>query len=135
MHAFAQTFFTALQDNSLELVEPLLADNVIEVIPLAADGGQAPWNVFEGKQAVMGYLASIVTNFSQVRLEDLAVYADEEAGVVFAEGRGDLVHAATGKPYRNRYVFKFQIADGKIHRIDEYANPVTFAKLIGAPIG
>jgi hypothetical protein len=33
------------------------------------------------------------------------------------------------------YVFRLAIADGKITRVDGYANPVTFAKLAGLPIG
>jgi hypothetical protein len=33
------------------------------------------------------------------------------------------------------YVFRFAIADGKIQRADEYANPVTFARLAGIPLG
>lgn len=35
----------------------------------------------------------------------------------------------------NVYVFRFEIQDGRIHRVDEYANPVTYALLAGLPIG
>jgi hypothetical protein len=32
-------------------------------------------------------------------------------------------------------VFRFAVDGGKIQRVDEYANPVTFAKLADLPIG
>jgi hypothetical protein len=39
------------------------------------------------------------------------------------------------RPYPNVHVFRFEIEDGLIRRVDEYANPVTFARRSGLPIG
>jgi ketosteroid isomerase-like protein len=39
------------------------------------------------------------------------------------------------RPYNNVYVFKFVVHNGKITHVYEYANPVTYAKLTGLPIG
>ncbi|MFG1926876.1 nuclear transport factor 2 family protein [Cryptosporangium sp. NPDC048952] len=132
MRSIAETYFEALQTKSLELVEPLLADDVVEAVRMSLDGSLEPWDVFDGKQAVLGYMTSIITTFSTVRMTGMTFYADERAGVVFAEGRGELVNAQTGEPYRNIYVFKFVIVDGKIGRIDAYGNPVAYAKAVGA---
>jgi ketosteroid isomerase-like protein len=41
----------------------------------------------------------------------------------------------TEQPYRNTYVFKFSIFDGKITEIREYANPVIYAKALGLKVG
>ena len=41
---------------------------------------------------------------------------------------------ATGLPYENRYVFRFDAEDGKITRIREYLNPVTSAIAFGIPL-
>jgi ketosteroid isomerase-like protein len=68
-------------------------------------------------------------------LTDLALYATDDGGTVFAEARGDLIQAGTGTPYHNVYVFKFTLRDGQITHIAEYGNPVTFAKLAGMPVG
>ena len=51
------------------------------------------------------------------------------------EGKGDLVHAASGAPYKNLYVFKFGFRSNLIAQVSEYSNPVIYAKLVGAPIG
>jgi hypothetical protein len=55
--------------------------------------------------------------------------------LVFATMSGDYIQADGSRPYTNVYVFRFAISDGKIQRVDEYANPVTFARLAGIPIG
>ena len=41
----------------------------------------------------------------------------------------------TGQPYRNIYVFRFSISDGKITEIREYANPIIYAKALGLKVG
>jgi hypothetical protein len=58
-----------------------------------------------------------------------------DGGTVFLEAKGDLVQAGTGTTYRNAYIFKFTFRGGQIAHIPEYANPVTFAKVAGMPIG
>ena len=39
-----------------------------------------------------------------------------------------------GRPYDNRYVFRFDAEGGKLKRIREYANPVTAAVAFGIPL-
>ncbi len=41
---------------------------------------------------------------------------------------------ANGRPYENRYVFRFDVENGKIRRIREYLNPVTSAVAFGLPL-
>lgn len=131
----AQTFFKALEDHDLALVAPLLADDVTESIPLSNTGDPEPWMFFEGKEAVMGYLGTIVQNFSRSVLADKEYSVTEDGDTVFVEAKGDLIHAETGAVYENVYVFKFVTRVGKIVSIREYANPITAAKLFGMPIG
>jgi ketosteroid isomerase-like protein len=130
-----ETLFAALESGDLDMIRPHLAADVVEVIPFAPNGRPEPFGVFTGKDAVLKYLENIVRAFSRRALTDLALYATGDGGTVFAEATGDLIQAGTGTPYRNVYVFKFTFRDGKIAHIAEYANPVTFAKLTGMPIG
>jgi ketosteroid isomerase-like protein len=130
-----ETLVAALESGDLDVIEPHLADDVIEVIPYAPNGEPEPFGVFTGKDAVLRYLADIVRGFSKRALTDRVLYAAGDGGTVFLEAKGDLVQAGTGTPYRNVYIFKFTFRDGQIAHIAEYANPVTFAKLAGMPIG
>lgn len=133
--ALVEGLFAALQSGDLSPVGPNLAADVTGVLPYAPSGNPEPFRMFRGRDAVMGYLGSVVAFFSQRTLSGLACYATGDGSTVFAEARGDFVRAGTGAPYRNVYVFKFTIRDGLITYIAEYANPVPVAKVLGLPIG
>lgn len=131
----AEIFFEALEQHDISLVERHLSDDVVEVIPFSNTGKSDPFYVFNGKAEVLGYLKTIVTNFSRVVLTDKRYSVTDQGSAVFLQAEGDLVQARTGTKYQNVYVFKFEIRDGKIVHIDEYANPITYSLLAGLPIG
>ncbi len=130
-----KTFFDALEKHDVSLLTPLLADDIVETIPLSNTGASEPFATYEGKEAVVGYLGTIVQNFSRTVLVDKEFTVSEDGGKVFVESKGDLIQAGTEAPYENRYVFKFVFRNGLITHIREYANPITFAKLVGMPVG
>lgn len=131
----AKTFFNALEQHDVAMIEPFLAPEILEIIPFSNTGSPEPWKTYDGKEAVLGYLGQIVENFSRTVLLEKQFTVSNDGKVVFLEAKGDLIHAASGAPYNNLYVFKFTFAGGKITNISEYANPVPFAKLSGAPLG
>lgn len=133
--SIVETLFAALESGDLDMIRPHLAADIVEVIPFAPNGQPEPFGVFSGREAVLRYFGNIVRGFSKRALTDRALYATGDGGTVFVEARGDLVQAGTGTPYRNVYMFKFTFRDGQVAHIAEYANPVTFAKLAGMPIG
>ncbi len=135
MHKAAiEAFFKGVEEHDADLVASLLAEDVLQEIPFNPSGSMAPVARFEGKKAAMGYWTQVVTSFSRTVLVDKRIYAAED-GTIFFEGKGDLVHAASGAAYKNLYVFKFVFRSNLISQITEYSNPVTYAKLVGAPIG
>jgi ketosteroid isomerase-like protein len=91
--------------------------------------------VFDGNEAVLGYLQLILDKFKQAVLVYRQTFMTDDGATVFVEGRGDLIMKQTGQPYRNIYVFRFSISDGKITEIREYANPVIYAKALGLNVG
>jgi ketosteroid isomerase-like protein len=103
--------------------------------PTSYGGGTDPERVFDGKDAVLGYLQLILDNFKHAVLVDRQTFSTDDGATVFMEGQGDLILKQTGQPYRNIYVFRFSISDGKITEIREYANPVIYAKALGLKAG
>jgi ketosteroid isomerase-like protein len=128
-------FHAAIESGDIGQISPHLARDVVEVIPYAPHGRPEPFGVFTGKEEVLGYLAGIVRDFSKRVLTDCEYYVADDGDTVFMEAKGDVIQARTGTPYHNVYVFKFTFRDGLITHIAEYANPVTFAKLAGMPLG
>ena len=103
--------------------------------PTAAETEMGPVANQPQYEKVLGYLRTILANFSRTALTDQHFVVSQDGDTVFMEAKGDLIQAGTGVAYHNVYVFKFVFANGAIVQISEYANPVTFAKLTGLPIG
>ena len=77
----------------------------------------------------------VLENFTQAAVIDRKTFITDDGATVFVEGRGDLIQKSSGQPYRNLYVFRFTISDGKITDIREYGNPVIYAKALGLKVG
>jgi ketosteroid isomerase-like protein len=130
-----QEFYAAKERHDLDAVASLLADNVVYNFPLNATGTPEPWFTYDGKQATVEYQRATLARFSRIHMVDPEYTVSPTGELVFATMTGDYVQADGNRAYKNVYVFRFAIADGKIQRVDEYANPVTFAKLADLPIG
>jgi ketosteroid isomerase-like protein len=130
-----EEFFRTLSDRDASIANAVLSDEVVLTIPFALAGGTDPERVFNGKDAVMGYLKMVLENFTRAAVIDRQTFITDEGTTVFVEGRGDLIQKSSGQPYRNLYVFRFTLSDGKITDVREYGNPVIYAKALGLKIG
>lgn len=130
-----KSFYAAKERRDLEATVGLFADDVVYTLPLNASGTPDPWFVYDGKQTTSEYQRGVIQRFSQLRMMDRQYTVSSDGSTVFVEARGDYIQAEGDRPYNNVYVFKFVVRDGKITHVYEYANPVTYAKLAGLPIG
>ncbi len=130
-----QSFYVAKERHDLEATVELFAEDVIYTFPLSASGDPKPWFEYNGKQATADYQKGVIQRFSQIRMIDPQYTVSADGSIVFAETRGDYITAEGGRPYNNVYVFKFVIQGGKFTHVYEYANPVTYAKIAGLPLG
>jgi ketosteroid isomerase-like protein len=130
-----EEFFRTLSDRDASIAGAVLSVEAVLTIPFALAGGLDPERVFNGKDAVLGYLKMVLEHFTQAAVIDRQTFITNDGATVFVEGRGDLIQKSSGQPYRNLYVFRFTISDGKITDLREYANPVTYAKALGLKVG
>jgi ketosteroid isomerase-like protein len=83
---------------------------------------------FKGLKELDQFFQALTTAFDAdgVRIVDRDVSIANEGRTVFLEcgGRGRLTN---GRPYRNRYMMRFDFKDGKILRFREYFNPIPVA--------
>ena len=131
--AVVEAFFGLKEKHDLDGLTALFADDVVYTFPLPASGAQENWFVYDGKEATIEYQRKTLDAFLQLKMRDMQISISESGAVVFVESRGDYV-SKEGKPYNNVYVFKFVLENGKISKVFEYANPVTYAILVGLPI-
>ena len=130
-----QAFYAAKERRDLDATVEAFAEDADYVFPLNASGTSEPWFVYNGKAAVSDYQRGVLGRFSRLHMVDPEYTVSPDGDRVFVTAKGDYLQEDGNVPYNNVYVFRFAIADGKIHRVDEYANPVTYAKLAGLPLG
>ncbi|MDX3659522.1 nuclear transport factor 2 family protein [Streptomyces sp. ID05-26A] len=145
--ALAQEFVRAVEAKDLDSVAATLAidtrqlfmhtrvtrtaDGVADVI----SGGKRGFCVadVQGKAEVLAYTAALFDKFTPLIWRDHEWTASEHG--IFFHGKGDMVVARTGKAYRNSYVTRFDVEDGKIVRMAEYADALLYARLRVRPNG
>jgi ketosteroid isomerase-like protein len=81
---------------------------------------------YSGREEIERYFAG-TDQFQQLKFTDLVFRPTADGVSVYVEGKGDCI-MADGTPYRNGYVFRFDVnEEGKTFRMDEWVNPVTAA--------
>lgn len=129
-----RALFAAKERHDLAAVVENFAEDIRYVFPLAADGEPHAWFTYTGVAEVTEYQRVTLERFAQIRMTDQTFYRVEDGETVFATSTGDY-RTADDRSYTNVYVFRFIVRDGRITHVDEYANPITFARLAGLPFG
>jgi ketosteroid isomerase-like protein len=88
-----------------------------------------------GREEVLGYTRGIFGKFDPLVWRDHRWTVSPDGREVFFLGVGDMVVARTGTPYRNTYLTRFDVADGKIVRMAEYGDAMMYARLGVRPNG
>jgi hypothetical protein len=88
-----------------------------------------------GKKEILIYTEALFDKFSPLIWQNHEWTVSPTGGNVFFHGKGDMIVAQTGKSYRNSYVTRFDIADGRIIKIAEYADAFLYAGLRVRPNG
>ena len=127
-----ESFVRALESGDSTTAYGLIADENNIFIRMTFTGNAEPNPVYTGKAASVGYIRQIFARFRQVRWND-KLFNATNGETVFFEGTGDFITRQGEIPYRNVYVFRFRVANGRITEVHEYYNPVTINVTFGNP--
>jgi uncharacterized protein len=106
--------------------ETLIADDILWELPFAPALGHPAR--LEGREAVekhVNWFRGAVENF---RFSDIRVYPLADPNGAAAEARAEGRIRASGREYRQEYVFFLRAAGGKIAFLREYFDPTRAAK-------
>lgn len=135
--AVITAYFAALEARDRPAIDRLFAADAIVEYPFDVSGRTEPgsWRRFEGHDAVMmGYVDRAFGRISRFAWRDREITVAAGGRRAFVEALGDMTIDGT-RPYANRYVFRFDVAGGRITHLKEYLNPVTSAIATGARTG
>ena len=112
--------------------QTLIADDLVWELVYAPSIGHPAR--LSGREEVVRHVTWFLGAVENFRFFDLRVYplADPEAAV--AEVNAEALIKATGRLYRQEYVFFLRAKDGKIAHLREYFDPVRAAKAMNTPI-
>lgn len=130
-------YLRALQAKDKAAILAILADDFELVVPCALSGVNdssiATWRGLTGPDGADVNLDKTFEKIEPICYPDLEFTRGANPDVAFAEGMGDM-RMVTNRPYRNMYVFRFDSDAGKLKRIREYVNPITWAISMGVPL-
>lgn len=82
-----------------------------------------------GQEEVLAYTRALFDKFDPLVWRNHQWMISPDGREVFFHATGDMVVARTGMPYRNTYLTRFDVTDGKIVRMAEYGNVMLYARL------
>ena len=113
----------ALNDGDAEGYIKHVAQDVVYEAPYYRENNEP---LAEGRDNLHRMLGTLGQSFSRLHYDIQGFIAALDPDLIIAEVTGDNVIAATGKPYRNEYVFFVRFdADGKVIHSKELSNPLT----------
>ena len=126
-------YLRALQAKDKQAIFAILADDFALEVPLNISGTNDFSDSWRGLAAADANYDTTFRIIQDLVYSELEITSGKDPDIAFAEGLG-VMTMANGRPYRNRYIFRFETENGKIKRIREYANPVTSAIAFGLPL-
>lgn len=123
-------FFRCLNARDYEAALELLADEFLWEMPFAPPAFPAPFELARFKKLLRGF-ATVFTEGVTFHDLDIQPLLDPDRFVV--EFRGEAVVAATGQPYRQRYVGLFRVSEGRIVHVREYFDSAVAIRALGWP--
>ena len=122
-------FFKAVATKDTAALAKSITDDAVYELPFSETGSTEPgqFRRYVGAAAVIEFWTATTANGPKsLGPEDVELSVNADGSKVFIEQRGNMV-LSDGRPYRNRYVFRFAIRDGRVCHVREYFNPVTAA--------
>lgn len=130
--AIVGRFIDAINRSDLDTQRELFAEDAVFEMPYAPDGFERR---FAGRDEIMAFLETVLEltdaeNLHEIRLET----CHSDPGEVIAEFKSDMIMKPTGAAYRNEYVARFTIREGKVTRFVEYFDPIRLVIALGGSV-
>jgi ketosteroid isomerase-like protein len=92
-------------------------------------------NRIEGAENYLAFAKAAMDVVGDENLHDLRLETyHSDPGEIVAEYRSDMVIKPDGVPYRNEYVSRFTVRDGRITRFAEYYDPIRLVEALGGSV-
>ena len=131
--ALVRRFVDAINDSwNIEVIRELVADDFFFIIPSRRIGSGS---VRKAKRNALRFLDSVRDLMDPENLHDVRIdTCAGDSSDVIAEYKSATRMKATNLAYRNEYIGRFRIRDGKITAFAEYLDPTRFVIAVGGAV-
>jgi ketosteroid isomerase-like protein len=126
-------FIDAINDAwNIAVLRAIISDDFVFEVPFAPEWFPVRC---EGKEAALAFLDGVRKIMESENLHALTIDAyATDPGELIAQYRSDTRMLKTRLPYRNEYVARFTVRDGRITRFVEYLDPIRYVLAIGGAV-
>lgn len=126
-----EAYLDAVGSLRVEEVAPLFHEEGRVLLPYAPLG--IPHEV-EGRPAIADYYGALPQMIGALNFSDYRVQATETPGEYVAEYTSNAFMRATGASYRNAYITKVTVTDGRIAELTEFFDPIRLVEAMGGTV-
>jgi uncharacterized protein len=129
--ALLRRYLETINTGNLAALPEILHPEISFELPFVA--GDTP-KVTRGVDAVLAYLQGLPSIATSMRLLDIEVHAFlDDANELVAEYRSEMT-LTNGRPYRNTYVTRATVRDGRLAVFREHFDPTAFVEAMGGSV-
>jgi uncharacterized protein len=130
--AIVRRYIDAINAWDFDAKRDLLAEDAIFEMPYAPEGFERR---IEGRDNIIAFVETVPSIIDAENLHDVRLETyHSDAGEIVAEYRSDMVIKPTNAEYRNEYVSRFTVRDGRITRFAEYYDPIRLVVALGGSV-
>jgi uncharacterized protein len=130
--AVVRRYIDAINRWDFDTKRELLADDAIFEMPYAPEGFERR---ITGRDNIIAFVETVPAIIDAENLHDVRLATfHADPGEIVAEYRSDMVIKPTNAPYRNEYVSRFTVRDGRITRFAEYYDPIRLVVALGGSV-
>ena len=130
--AVVRRYIDAINAWDFDTKRALLAEDAVFEMPYAPEGFERR---IVGRDNIIAFVETIPTIIDTENLHDVKLETyNADPGEIVAEYRSDMVIKPHGAEYRNEYVSRFTVRDGRITRFAEYYDPIRLVVALGGSV-
>ena len=130
--AIVRRYIDAINLWDFDAKRELLAEDAVFEMPYAPESFERR---ITGRDNILAFVETIPALVDAENLHDLRLETyHSDPGEIVAEYRSDMVIKPTKAEYRNEYVGRFTVRDGRITRFAEYYDPIRLVVALGGSV-
>jgi uncharacterized protein len=130
--AVVRRYIDAINAWDFDTKRALLAEDAVFEMPYAPEGFERR---IVGRDNIIAFVETIPAIIDAENLHDVQLETyNSDPGEIVAEYKSDMVIKPHGAEYRNEYVSRFTVRDGRISRFAEYYDPIRLLVALGGSV-